>query len=85
MHAVHAVSIVNMEGKEVRFGAPSTAMWVSATTNASDGGVNATPDSMMPLGGSVAMFLMQLGEIVPGGVGSARAYLAGFQEIAHAA
>jgi potassium-transporting ATPase potassium-binding subunit len=70
MHAVHAATAVNMEGKEVRFGAPSTAIWVSATTNASDGGVNAAHDSLMPLGGGVAMFMIQLGEISPGGVGS---------------
>ena len=61
---------VNMEGKEVRFGAPSTAIWTAATTGASDGGVNAMHDSLMPLGGGVAMFMIQLGEIVPGGVGS---------------
>ncbi|MBU1377153.1 MAG: potassium-transporting ATPase subunit KdpA [Alphaproteobacteria bacterium] len=63
-------SSVNMEGKEVRFGAPSTAIWAAATTGASDGGVNAMHDSLMPLGGGMAMFLMQLGEILPGGVGS---------------
>ncbi len=61
---------VNMEGKEVRFGAPSTAIWAATTTGASDGGVNAMHDSLMPLGGGMAMFLMQLGEILPGGVGS---------------
>jgi potassium-transporting ATPase potassium-binding subunit len=61
---------VNMEGKEVRFGAASTAMWTAATTGASDGGVNGMIDSFMPLGGGVAMFMMQLGEILPGGVGS---------------
>jgi K+-transporting ATPase ATPase A chain len=59
-----------MEGKEVRFGAPSTAAWIAATTGASDGGVNAMHDSLMPLGGGVAMFMMMLGEIIPGGVGS---------------
>jgi K+-transporting ATPase ATPase A chain len=59
-----------MEGKEVRFGAPSSAIWTAMTTGASDGGVNATPDSMMPLGGGMAMFMIQLGEILPGGVGS---------------
>lgn len=68
--AVRVETHVNMEGKEVRFGAPSTAIWAAATTGASDGGVNATYDSMMPLGGGVAMFMMQLGEILPGGVGS---------------
>jgi K+-transporting ATPase ATPase A chain len=61
---------VNMEGKEVRFGAPSTAVWAAYTTGASDGGVNGMHDSFMPLGGGVAMFLIQLGEIAPGGVGS---------------
>ena len=70
MRAVHADAAVNMEGKEVRFGAASTAIWTATTTGVSDGGVNATPDSMMPLAGGVAMFLMQLGEILPGGVGS---------------
>jgi K+-transporting ATPase ATPase A chain len=70
LHAVHAVSQVNMEGKEVRFGAPSTAAWTAFTTGASDGGVNAMHDSMMPLGGGVAMFMIQLGEMLPGGVGS---------------
>jgi K+-transporting ATPase ATPase A chain len=70
MHAVHASTAVNMEGKEVRFGAPSTATWVAATTGASDGGVNAMHDSLMPLGGGVAMFMIQLGEMLPGGVGS---------------
>ena len=68
--AAHADAGVNMEGKEVRFGAPSTAIWTAATTGASDGGVNAMHDSLMPLGGGIAMFLIQLGEIVPGGVGS---------------
>ena len=68
--AAHADASVNMEGKEVRFGAPSTAIWTAATTGASDGGVNAMHDSYMPLGGGVAMFMIQLGEIVPGGVGS---------------
>ncbi|MFI5052585.1 MAG: potassium-transporting ATPase subunit KdpA, partial [Acidimicrobiales bacterium] len=68
--AVHADAKVNMEGKEVRFGAPSTAVWTAMTTGASDGGVNSMHDSMMPLGGGIAMFMMQLGEIIPGGVGS---------------
>src|SRR5579872_7409812 len=70
MHAVHASTLVNMEGKEVRFGAPSTATWTAFTTGASDGGVNAMHDSYMPLGGGVAMFMIQLGEMLPGGVGS---------------
>jgi K+-transporting ATPase ATPase A chain len=70
LHAVHAATAVNMEGKEVRFGAPSSSVWTAFTTGASDGGVNAMHDSYMPLGGAVAMFMIQLGEIVPGGVGS---------------
>jgi K+-transporting ATPase ATPase A chain len=68
--AAHADASVNMEGKEVRFGAPSTAVWAAATTGASDGGVNGMHDSFMPLGGGTAMFMIQLGEILPGGVGS---------------
>ena len=70
MAAVHASTQVNMEGKEVRFGAPSTAVFVANTTGASDGAVNSMHDSLMPLGGGMAMFMIQLGEIVPGGVGS---------------
>ena len=70
LHAVHAVAQVNMEGKEVRFGAPSTATWAAFTTGASDGGVIAMHDSFMPLAGGAAMFMIQLGEILPGGVGS---------------
>ncbi|HWE45954.1 MAG TPA: potassium-transporting ATPase subunit KdpA [Caulobacteraceae bacterium] len=68
--AAHVATNVSMEGKETRFGAPSTAVWIAATTGASDGGVNAMHDSLMPLGGGVAMFMIQLGEIIPGGVGS---------------
>jgi K+-transporting ATPase ATPase A chain len=70
MHAVHAATAVNMEGKEVRFGAPATAVWTAFTTGASDGGVNGMIDSYMPLGGGAAMFMIQLGEMLPGGVGS---------------
>jgi potassium-transporting ATPase potassium-binding subunit len=70
MHAVHAATAVNMEGKEVRFGAASTAVWTAFTTGASDGGVNAMHDSYMPLAGGAAMFMIQLGEMLPGGVGS---------------
>ncbi len=60
----------NMEGKEVRFGIVNSALWATATTAASNGSVNAMHDSFMPLGGLVAMWLMQLGEIIYGGVGS---------------
>ncbi|HRD27415.1 MAG TPA: potassium-transporting ATPase subunit KdpA [Caulobacter sp.] len=61
---------VSMEGKEVRFGAPSTAVWAAFTTGASDGGVNGMHASFTPLGGGIALFMIQLGEILPGGVGS---------------
>ena len=59
-----------MEGKEVRFGIANSALWASATTAASNGSVNAMHDSFTPLGGLVPMWLMQLGEVVFGGVGS---------------
>jgi K+-transporting ATPase ATPase A chain len=60
----------NMEGKEVRFGVTSSALWATATTAASNGSVNSMHDSYTPLGGLVPMWLMQLGEVVFGGVGS---------------
>jgi len=60
----------NMEGKEVRFGVVNAALWAVATTAASNGSVNAMHDSFSPLGGLVPMFMMQLGEVVFGGVGS---------------
>jgi K+-transporting ATPase ATPase A chain len=60
----------NMEGKETRFGIVNSALWAVVTTAASNGSVNAMHDSFMPLGGLVPMFLMQLGEIIFGGVGS---------------
>ncbi len=68
--AAHVDASVNMEGKEVRFGAPATAAWVAMTTGASNGSVNGMHSSLMPLGGGMAMFLMHLGEILPGGIGS---------------
>jgi K+-transporting ATPase ATPase A chain len=61
---------VNMEGKEVRFGAASSAAWAAQTTGASNGSVNSMHASYMPLGGGVQMFLMALGEILPGGIGT---------------
>jgi K+-transporting ATPase ATPase A chain len=60
----------NMEGKEVRFGIANSALWATATTAASNGSVNSMHDSYTPLGGLVPMWLMQLGEIIYGGVGS---------------
>jgi K+-transporting ATPase ATPase A chain len=60
----------NMEGKEVRFGIANSALWATATTAASNGSVNSMHDSFTPLGGMVPMWLMQLGEVIFGGVGS---------------
>jgi K+-transporting ATPase ATPase A chain len=60
----------NLEGKEVRFGIANSALWATATTAASNGSVNSMHDSFTPLGGLVPMWLMQLGEVVFGGVGS---------------
>ena len=60
----------NMEGKEVRFGQALTALYVVATTGLSCGAVNAMHGSLTPIGGLVPLFMMQLGEILPGGVGS---------------
>jgi K+-transporting ATPase ATPase A chain len=60
----------NMEGKEVRFGVVNSALWATVTTAASNGSVNSMHDSYMPLGGLVPLFMIQLGEIVYGGVGS---------------
>jgi K+-transporting ATPase ATPase A chain len=60
----------NMEGKETRFGIVNSALWAVATTAASNGSVNSMHDSFMPLGGLAPMWLMQLGEVIFGGVGS---------------
>ncbi len=60
----------NMEGKEVRFGIANSAIWATATTAASNGSVNSMHDSYTPIGGLVPLWLMQLGEVVYGGVGS---------------
>ena len=60
----------NMEGKEVRFGITGSALWATATTAASNGSVNSMHDSFTPLGGLVPMWLIQLGEVIFGGVGS---------------
>jgi len=63
-------SFGNMEGKEVRFGQALTALYATVTTGISDGGVNGVHSSLTALGGLVPLFLIQLGEILPGGVGS---------------
>jgi K+-transporting ATPase ATPase A chain len=68
--AAHVQATPNMEGKEVRFGAPSTAVFAAMTTGASDGAVNGMHESFTPLGGGMAMFMIHLGELLPGGVGS---------------
>src|SRR6185503_15621082 len=60
----------NMEGKEVRFGVASSALYATVTTDASCGAVNAMHDSFTPLGGLVPLFNIQLGEVVFGGVGA---------------
>ena len=59
-----------MEGKETRFGVPASVLWGTFTTAASNGSVNAMHDSLTPIAGGIAMLLMQLGEVVFGGVGS---------------
>ena len=60
----------NMEGKEVRFGMSMSALYAAVTTGLSCGAVNAMHDSLTPIGGMVPLFLIHLGEILPGGVGS---------------
>ena len=66
----YAAASGSMEGKEVIHGIGASSLWAVVTTAASNGSVNAMHDSLTPLGGMVSMFLMQLGEIVFGGVGS---------------
>lgn len=60
----------NMEGKEVRFGPVNSALWATLTTAASNGSVNSMHDSYTPLGGLAPMWMMMLGEVSFGGVGS---------------
>jgi K+-transporting ATPase ATPase A chain len=60
----------NMEGKEARFGIGASALFATVTTATSTGAVNSMHDSLTPLGGFVTLFQMQLGEVIPGGVGS---------------
>ena len=68
--AALGVDPANMEGKEVRFGIANSSLWAVATTDASNGSVNAMHDSFTPLGGMIPIINMQLGEIIFGGVGS---------------
>jgi K+-transporting ATPase ATPase A chain len=60
----------NMEGKETRFGIANSVLWATITTAASNGSVNSMHDSYTPLGGLAPLWLMQLGEVIFGGVGS---------------
>ena len=69
-HVGVSASMGNMEGKEVRFGTALSSLFNTSATGTSTGAVNSFTDSYMPLGGLVPMFLMQLGEVTPGGVGS---------------
>lgn len=70
LSALGSDSNINMEGKESRFGILATSMFSVVTTAASCGAVNAMHDSFTALGGMVPMWLMQIGEVVFGGVGS---------------
>jgi K+-transporting ATPase ATPase A chain len=65
-----APGLGNMEGKEIRFGVASSALYATVTTDASCGAVNSMHDSFTPLGGLVPLFNIQLGEVVFGGVGA---------------
>ena len=68
-HATAMQAGGNMEGKETRFGIVNSTLWATYTTAASNGSVNAQHDSFTPLGGMIPMWLMQLGEVIFGGVG----------------
>jgi K+-transporting ATPase ATPase A chain len=68
----------NMEGKETRFGIASSSTWAAFTTAASNGSVNSMHDSFTPLGGMATMLLMELGEVVFGGVGCGLYGMLGF-------
>jgi len=65
-----AVAGANMEGKEVRFGAASSALFAASTTGTSTGAVNASLDSFTPAGGAVPLFNMMMSEVTPGGAGA---------------
>lgn len=67
--SMHSQAGGNMEGKEARFGIAGSSAWAAFTTAASNGSVNSMHDSFTPLGGMAAMLLMQLGEVIFGGVG----------------
>jgi len=69
-HIANVISTGNMEGKEVVHGVGASSLWSVVTTAVANGAVNSMHDSFTPLGGMMLMFLMQLGEIVFGGIGS---------------
>jgi K+-transporting ATPase ATPase A chain len=68
--AALGIDPANMEGKEVRLGLANSSLWAVATTAASNGSVNSMHDSFTPLGGMIPMVMIQLGEVIYGGVGS---------------
>ena len=70
MAAAKLQPAANLEGKEQRFGAPGTAVFIAMTTGSSDGAVNDVQDSLTPAGSGVALFMILLGHTLPGGVGS---------------
>ncbi|WP_252244783.1 MULTISPECIES: potassium-transporting ATPase subunit KdpA [unclassified Clostridium] len=72
----------NMEGKEARFGIATSSAWATFTTAASNGSVNSMHDSYTPIGGMIPMLLMQLGEVVFGGVGCGLYGMIGFAILA---
>jgi potassium-transporting ATPase potassium-binding subunit len=67
---VDQAGVGNMEGKEVRFGAPVSGLFAAVTTGTSTGAINAWHDSLQPIAGLVPLFNMELGEISPGGIGA---------------
>ncbi|MEG1923937.1 MAG: potassium-transporting ATPase subunit KdpA, partial [Clostridia bacterium] len=77
-YAIGILQQGNMEGKESRFGVGASALWAVATTAASNGSVNAMLDSFTGIGGMIPLFLMMLGEVVYGGVGSGLYGMIGF-------
>ncbi|MDD1707999.1 MAG: potassium-transporting ATPase subunit KdpA [Methanoregulaceae archaeon] len=80
--ASQGVSGVSMEGKEVRFGLAGTVLFSTSTTAVANGAVNTMHDSLTPLGGLVPMFLILLGEVVFGGIGSGFATMIAFVIVA---
>ena len=70
LHGLAVQQAGNLEGKEVRFGVPASALFATVTTDASCGAVNSMHDSFTPLGGLVPLTNIQLGEVIFGGVGA---------------